>query len=196
MQEEQDQEPFRFSLRTLLSIPLAIALFFGLLHSIAFVVEYASRDQILLKACRQGDIDAARELIASGANVNTRDSWSSTPLKYASSNGHAEIVELLLDAGITVNERSRMARNPLMFASRNGNFDIVELLLKRGAQPDLVDMSGDSALDLALREAHREVANILKVANEQRQSEPAAHRIFRFAIRGDDGPGGTILRSE
>jgi ankyrin repeat protein len=46
-----------------------------------------------------GDVEAARVLIASGAEIDARGEDDFTPLHNAVEQGHTEVVELLLDAG-------------------------------------------------------------------------------------------------
>jgi len=88
------------------------------------------------------------------------------PLHIAAQVGDARIVELLLDHGADVNVREMDLYNereqlpgvpvpgairwrnqiPLMLAVRGGNLEVVRVLLKRGAQVDLVDIYGETAL--------------------------------------------------
>ena len=68
-------------------------------------------------------------LIENGANVNARDEGAngSTPLIYASCNGHREIAELLIEKGADVNARDEGANRStaLTHASINGYTDSV-----------------------------------------------------------------------
>ncbi|TVY27540.1 BTB/POZ domain-containing protein [Lachnellula hyalina] len=53
----------------------------------------------LCDACRVGDLKGCQEAIASGVNINARDSFDYTPLILASLCGHYETVRLLLESG-------------------------------------------------------------------------------------------------
>lgn len=57
-----------------------------------------------------------------------------------------EVFQLLLDAGAEVNTCTSYGYSPLMQASRRLELHLVELLLKAGADPQQVDMNGDTAL--------------------------------------------------
>src|SRR5689334_19527471 len=106
----------RFSLKRLL---LVVAIVAYVLSLIVFI-QWARTPSRLIEAAYHGDVDTVRNLVAHGAPVTARDSWSGTPLSYASSRGNKEIVELLLKAGADINERSRLDRTPTMWASRTG----------------------------------------------------------------------------
>ncbi|KAE8450240.1 hypothetical protein EG329_006667 [Mollisiaceae sp. DMI_Dod_QoI] len=53
----------------------------------------------LCHACRIGNLKGCQEAIASGININARDSFDYTPLILASLCGHYEVVQLLLESG-------------------------------------------------------------------------------------------------
>ena len=57
-------------------------------------------------AAQGGDIEAVKEFLASGTDVNVKDEDGDTPLLEASGGGHKEVVELLIAAGADVNAKS------------------------------------------------------------------------------------------
>jgi len=61
---------------------------------------------------------------------------------------------------------------PLAYAAMKGNPAMVELLLRNGADPALTSREGDTAVELALRMGHAEVADILKKARQDAEAEP------------------------
>ena len=56
-------------------------------------------DEKLLNACEVGDLEKIKQLLENGADVNAKDKYGWTALRYASSWGHKEIVELLKSYG-------------------------------------------------------------------------------------------------
>jgi len=69
-----------------------------------------------------------------GANVNAKESDGYTPLMWASSRGHLEVVQVLLLAnGADVNAKDKDGYNALMKASLREHPAVMEALLARGA---------------------------------------------------------------
>jgi ankyrin repeat protein len=63
----------------------------------------------LMEACRRGDLEAVRALIAEGADVNSANQNGTTPLMYAKTaafgSGDLRIMEALIAAGADVAAR-------------------------------------------------------------------------------------------
>ncbi len=59
----------------------------------------------------------------------------------------------------------------LMFAAAEGQAGVVRALLSYGADSGLTDVDGDTALDFAARNGHREVARMLS-AEPVRKNDP------------------------
>lgn len=54
-------------------------------------------------------------------------------------------------------------RTPLMEAASEGWKDVLQLLVNRGANKDLVDSDGKTALQYALEENHKECVQMLQI---------------------------------
>lgn len=103
------------------------------------------KDNAFIEAVRGGDLDAAKESLASGAGVDARyvDPYAFlsagqngyTALLYASIDGNVEMVKLLISHKADVN-RSRDGKTPLYFAAIECHDEVVELLRKAGAEGD------------------------------------------------------------
>ncbi len=50
----------------------------------------------LLEACEKGDIDAVKQYVTDGMDVNIKDTDGRSPLLVAAMEGHKKIVEILL----------------------------------------------------------------------------------------------------
>jgi len=70
-------------------------------------------------------------LLSYGANVNTRDSFETTPLHNACENGDVDMVQLLLDKGASIDVRNKNDSTPLHRAALNGHLDVVHMLLNK-----------------------------------------------------------------
>uniref|UniRef100_A0A2P2I0N7 E3 ubiquitin-protein ligase n=2 Tax=Hirondellea gigas TaxID=1518452 RepID=A0A2P2I0N7_9CRUS len=118
----------------------------------------------LIDCIRSKDTDALIDAINSGGfEVNFMDDVGQTLLNWASAFGTQEMVEFLCDRGADVNKGQRSSS--LHYAACFGRPAIAKVLLRHGANPDLRDEDGKTALDKARErndEGHREVATILQ----------------------------------
>jgi ankyrin repeat protein len=100
----------------------------------------------LMLASMSGMVDVCKRLIALDADVN-KTGW--TPLHYAASAGHVEVIKLLLKNSAYIDAESPSKTTPLMMAAMYGNPQSVELLLEEGADASLKNDKGMTALDFA-----------------------------------------------
>jgi ankyrin repeat protein len=117
-----------------------------------------SATEMLTKACRLGDVKTAESLLSAGVNPDLPDRYGATPLFYAVSFIHTEIVELLLDyhadpnAQVNVNVRkdsNQATTTPLQYAARSGGLRITEILIAAGASVNAKGAEGRTALHFA-----------------------------------------------
>ena len=70
----------------------------------ALVMYFLSGPSVdIWEAARTGNIEAVKQHLAAGADVNAKDEWDRTPLHYATLEGHKEVAELLIANGADVN---------------------------------------------------------------------------------------------
>jgi hypothetical protein len=100
-------------------------------------------------AAAGGDIEAVKDFLAAGTDVNTKDGWEWTPLHNAAWWGHKEIVELLLASGAGVNAKNSVGWIPLHMAATNSHNEIVGLLVAAGADLNSKNNNGKTPTDLA-----------------------------------------------
>ena len=85
------------------------------------------------QAAKDGNIKAAKEAIAAGADVNAK-MGGGTPLHWAAFGGYKEIVELLIAKGADVNANSDDDGTPLDWAIKYNHTKTVDLLRKHGGK--------------------------------------------------------------
>lgn len=136
-------------------------------------------DHPLHVAVRQGRVVIARELIDHGARLDARDSAGRTPLHVALANGKVQAAQLLLEQGadddlqrlfsdlvaeqaldrdtiellsargVDLDAKDVDGRLPLHRAVAAGNLRLAKRLIDAGANVNLTDASGRTALEVA-----------------------------------------------
>ena len=90
-------------------------------------------DSELLEAAKNGQTERVKDLLVSGANVDTQAADGFTALKWAVVRGHTGTVQALLEAGADMDVRDNSGKTPLVLATEEDLTEIVELLKKAGA---------------------------------------------------------------
>ena len=109
-------------------------------------------DTSITQAAETGNIEAIRQHLAAGADVNTM----AASLHRAAYGSHKEIAELLITNGVDVNAKNDAAETPLHLATTR---EIVELLIANGADVNATTNRGTTPLDWA---ANDEIANLIR----------------------------------
>ena len=139
---------------------------------------------MLMIAARSGNPEALNVLLARKVDVNAHEqALGETALIWAASENHAEAITLLAKNGADLNARSKTLKfplakfgdgksgrftvlprggwTPLMYAARQGASGAARALAETGADLNLTDPDGTSALVLAIINAHYDLAAML-----------------------------------
>ena len=127
-------------------------------------VEPENRLDVMVHACRNGQIETVEQLLKLDFDVNSRDSSNNTALHHASANGHDKIVEKLLENGADPNLTNESQFTPLHLASLNGHTKVIKELLKQKVDVSVQTKHGENALEFASRNGHlsavKEILNL------------------------------------
>ena len=140
---------------------------------------------ILMTAARTGNPEVVRILLERGGeDVNAREtSYGETALMWAASENHPAAAKLLIEHGAEVNARSNKLNyakdrfglegvvtvlphgsfTPLMYAARQGSLGSARVLAEAGAELNLADPDGTTALVLAIINGHYDTAALLLI---------------------------------
>jgi ankyrin repeat protein len=95
-------------------------------------------------------------------------------LFYAVEKGNMVYAQKLLNMNLDPNVKGPGGYTPLMYSAAKGHAGLAELFLRNGADTTLVNDEGDSAVDLALRFGHSNVADVLKQARMQQMAQKSS----------------------
>ncbi|XP_031469668.1 ankyrin repeat and SOCS box protein 10 [Phasianus colchicus] len=118
-------------------------------------------DTALHVAARHGLADHVQLLLQHGAELEARNEEGQTPLNAACAQPHSpqdteryyKVCQLLVESGASVNAADRDHQHPLHLACKNASAQIAELLLARGANVNIMNYSGNTALHNILQTA-------------------------------------------
>lgn len=118
-------------------------------------------DTALHVAARHGLPDHVQLLLQHGAELEARNEEGQTPLNAACAQPHSprdmeryyKVCQLLVESGASVNAADRDHQHPLHLACKNASAQIAELLLARGANVNIMNYSGNTALHNILQTA-------------------------------------------
>jgi hypothetical protein len=102
----------------------------------------------LWEAAMRGNIEAVKQHLDAGADVNVKDdNWGATPLHFAARNGHKDVAELLVVKGAAMNTKDDDGRTPLHMVADIGHNGIAEFLIAKGADVNAKDKKDFTPLD-------------------------------------------------
>lgn len=127
----------------------------------------ALQDSAFLYAGAEGFDEVLRLTLAAGADVASTNRYGGTALIPASEHGHVDTVRILIDAGVPVNHVNNLgwtAMQEAILLNSGGprQQEVVRLLLAAGADPEIRDPEGRTALRNAERLGFTEIANLLR----------------------------------
>jgi ankyrin repeat protein len=119
----------------------------------------------LMEACGEGKVGLVREIVQrmEGQELEETDNQGRTALHWAALEGHIEVVAVLMGKGAQTDIRDARRSTPLMFAACRGHLSVVQLLVQHteGQGLDATNLSGETALHLAVRKGHQAVVTFL-----------------------------------
>ena len=105
----------------------------------------------LFEAAINGDLDATKQHIAAGTNLDKQDpnptGNKDTALGMAAAFGHSDVAIALINAGADLNRRNKDGNTPLHSAAFLCHTKIVQALVTKGADKGARNNSGGTALD-------------------------------------------------
>ena len=135
------------------------------------------------QAAREGNIEAVKQHIANGTDVNAKDGYGWPPLHWPACRGHKEVVELLIEKGADVNAKDKSGRTALHIAANWGRKEVAELLIINGTQVNTNDDVGKTPLNWANARRQTETTDLLRKHGGKTGEELKADGIRLFLLR-------------
>ena len=133
-------------------------------------------------AAKKGNIEAVKQHLAAGVDVNAKTESEWTPLHRAAWGRHTEIVELLIAKGADVNAKDDGSWTSLHSAAMTGSNEIVGLLIAEGADVNAKANGGLTPLILTEEEKQTETADLLRKHGGKAGSENHHISTFHFPV--------------
>ncbi|MCG8467272.1 MAG: ankyrin repeat domain-containing protein [Gemmatimonadetes bacterium] len=145
--------------------------------SVAFVVSGATwPESPVADAAMRGEVDAVRELLRRGLDVNAAQGDGMTALHWAAERGDVELADMLIYAGANARAVTRIGQyTPLHLASRTGNLDVARSLIAAGAVIDAATSNtGVTPLHLAAGAGSADLVTLLLDAGADADAREAS----------------------
>ena len=117
------------------------------------------------EAVAEGNIEAVRQYLAAGTDVDAKD-VDLTPLHFAAVDGRKEVATLLIAEGADVNTKDRWGKTPLHYAASKGQKEVATLLITEGADVNakttIQNGYGATPIEWAIEEGHTETVDLLR----------------------------------
>ncbi|KAJ3113794.1 hypothetical protein HK098_007566, partial [Nowakowskiella sp. JEL0407] len=108
---------------------------------------FPEKQNPLLNAAINGVVEIGKMLLDAGMEIDLCDNRGWTSLHFAADNGRLEFVEFLLDQGSqALNAITKSHHTPVNLASYQGFSEVMRCLIERGADIEIEDTDGDTAL--------------------------------------------------
>ena len=143
------------------------------------------RNDRLLIAAKNGDINSVKVLIERGADVDARNWLGRTALHEAVLYKHIEIAKMLIENGADVDAKDKWERTALHAAAKEGTIEIAKILIEKGADVDAKDIDGWTAQEIAMKNGHYQIVELIKNAKKIVVENKDSEKEVRIAKRSD-----------
>ena len=136
-----------------------------------------------------GELAAIKKLSEIPYGPDFPNRYTDLGLRWATGEGHQDVVQLLLWRGVKVDPYSLETATPLICAAQAGHKDVVQLLLDKGAEINRLTTRGHgSALRRASRNGHDSVVSLLldRGAEIEGSVEDTWSTLMGAALKGHD----------
>jgi len=130
---------------------------------IFFVFSTAAYSNPIHEAVKNNNLGDIKKLISQGASINSKDEYGRTALYWAAQQGYLSLAKLLIanNANINFISTNDDSWTPLIVSSYGGHTKVVDLLVSHGADIEVKDKDGYTALSWAFKQEQYNAAELL-----------------------------------
>jgi len=110
----------------------------------------------LHEAAARGDRRGVEALLASGANIDARNTRGETALHRCALRGNRETTQTLIEGGAQVNARTHQGDTPLHLAAWSGIRENIAALVRAGANPGARNHNNETPGEVAIARDHKD----------------------------------------
>jgi palmitoyltransferase ZDHHC13/17 len=120
-------------------------------------------------AAKTGDLDVIRNLHRAGASLHQAATTESRmfPIHWAASDGKISSIKYLVDNHVDINALDSNGCSPLTIATQHQQTTVAIWLVKNGADMDIGDMNGDTAMHWAAYKGFIELVGVFRYLRPQ-----------------------------
>ncbi|MEO0414724.1 MAG: L,D-transpeptidase family protein, partial [Verrucomicrobiota bacterium] len=144
-------------------------------------------DNVLSLALKRRDFERARQLIESGADVNTEKTLGVPFLVDALYGMDREMVDFLIENGVDVNARGTQPSSPLAMAAEKNDLPLMERFIDGGGDVNAPGVTGEPFLIEAARRAEYDELDLLVKHGANARIESQGETLLSIANKNGDG---------
>jgi len=152
-----------------------------------------------LKACHYGDLEAVKQFVSDGGDVNAGNKRGNTLLMTAARKGYKDIVEYLIGQDAKLNRQDKGGNTCLNHSVLTNNYDIANILLQSGAKVDVqTHLEGVTGFLFAVHFGNVQMAELLLKhgANINHQTHEGATALIIASRKGNEEMVRFLLQNE
>lgn len=117
--------------------------------------------QAFLEAAAEGNIEALKQYLEQGVDINARNRQKRTAILTAAMHDHLDAVSFLIEAGADIDLQDETCFNPFLYACIHNKLELVQMMVKAGTNLELLTRFGGVGLTPACEKGHVDIVREL-----------------------------------
>ncbi|MED1724801.1 ankyrin repeat domain-containing protein [Brevibacillus parabrevis] len=117
--------------------------------------------QAFLEAAAEGNIEALKQHLEQGVDINARNRQKRTAILTAAMHDHLDAVSFLIEAGADIDLQDEACFNPFLYACIHNKLELVQMMVKAGTNLELLTRFGGVGLTPACEKGHVDIVREL-----------------------------------